>query len=200
MSIQTMLTQLRLEVDDLKKTRWTDDQLKTFLYKSIRRVNQLAIKFELDFAQQHDEVTLKPDGTIEGIDYTNVNATCAMFRKDTKQRITQLLPMQWNKLVESTPAEFWSFVNGQAYYATPLLEDTPAVFIYYPRQSVNTTESPWDGRLDDIVVEYAAFRAKNVDEMNVQADQQMMNELERRLIENYVRLGPQMAAMRGWNL
>ena len=198
MSIQTMLTQLRVEVDDLEKTRWSDDQLKVFLGKSIRRVNQLAIRHELSFAQKIMDVTLKADGSIPEIDYNNVNAVCLLVRKDNNEPLQQLYPMHWNVLQSPGTAEFWTFENGSAYFKTPGTEDIPGKFIFYPRMDVNTTESPWDGRLDDIVVEYAALRAKNVDEMNAQMDMQLMQELENRLLDNFSRLEPQIAPMRGW--
>jgi hypothetical protein len=197
MSIQAMLTQLRVEVDDLDKTRWTDDQLKVFLGKSVRRVNQLVVRHELDFGMRHDTVTMLPDGTIDGIDYQDVNAVCMLVLGDGKE-VKQLYPSQYATVVDPGQGNIWTFINGQAVYKTPFPEEAEATFIYYPRMSLNTTESPWDGRLDDIVVEYAAFRAKNVDEMNAQADQQMMAELENRLLENYARLNPQIAYMRGW--
>jgi hypothetical protein len=76
--------------------------------------------------------------------------------------------------------------------------DVPAIFLHYPRVTVDQISSPWDGRLDDLIVEYAALRAKNVDEMNLQLDKELMGELETRLLENYNRLQPQISQMRGW--
>jgi hypothetical protein len=193
-----MIIQMRVEVDDLEKTRWTDDQLSVFLAKSARRINQLAIRNELDFAMVADDVTLKPDGTIEGIVYGKVNAVCMLTRKDNGTPIKHLLPMHYLTIKNPTSAGVWTFLNGTAQYKVPAEEDVPAVFLHYPIVTISTSLSPWDGRLDDLVVEYAAFRAKNVDEMSLSQDTQMLAELEKTLLANFNRLQPQIAPMRGW--
>ena len=194
-----MAAQMRVEIDDINKTRWTDPQLSVFLSKSARRINQLAIRHELDFAMRADDVTLKPDGSIEGIVYEKVNAVCMLTRKDSDQPIKHLLPMQYLTAISVTSASIWTFLNGKAQYKKPSSVEIPAIFLHYPIVTVSSTESPWNGRLDDLIVEYAALRAKNVDEMTLQMDMELMGELEKRLLENYNRLGPQIASMRGWN-
>ena len=199
MSLQTMVDQMRLELDDLQKTRWTDPQLLMFLTKAARRINQLAIRHELDFAMRADDVTLKPDGTIEGIVYEKVNAVCMLTRKDNNTPLKHLLPMHYLTADSASGAAIWTFLNGHAQYREPVSEDVPAVFLHYPVVTVNQLESPWNGRLDDLIVEYSALRAKNVDELNLQVDLELMGELEKRLLENYNRLQAQIAPMRGWN-
>ena len=198
MSLQSMVAQMRVEVDDLDKSRWTDAQLAVFLAKAARRINQLAIRNELDFAMKADEVTLKPDGTIEGIVYEKVNAVCGLFRKDSGVPIKHLLPMHYLSATGVAAAAVWSFINEEAVYKAPVSTDIPAIFLHYPIVTISTSESPWNGRLDDLCVEYASLRAKNTDEMNLQFDMQLMSELETRLLENFNRLQPQIAPMRGW--
>jgi len=198
MSLQSMVAQMRVEVDDLDKSRWTDAQLAVFLAKAARRINQLAIRNELDFAMKADEVTLKPDGTIEGIVYEKVNAVCMLTRKDNGVPLKHLLPMHYLTIHDAAAASVWTFINEKAEYKSPASVDIPCVFLHYPIVTVSSTESPWNSRLDDLIVEYASLRAKNVDEMNLQLDMQLMSELETRLLENYNRLQPQIAPMRGW--
>jgi len=198
MSLQSMIATMRLELDDIDKTRWTDPQLLAFLTKSARRINQLAIRHELDFAMSADDVILKPDGTIEGIIYDEVNAVCMLVRKDNMVPVKHLLPMHY-LTAESVPAAaIWTFLNGIAQYKSSVSVDVPCVFLHYPIVKVTQISSPWNGRLDDLIVEYASLRAKNVDEMTLQMDMQLMGELEKRLLENYNRLQPQISQMRGW--
>jgi hypothetical protein len=198
MSLQTLAVQLRLELDDIDKTRWKDEQLLIFLNKAVRRVNQLAIRNCLDFAMKADDVVLKPDGTIEGIVYDSVNAVCGIYVDGAEEPMTHLLPMHYLKAQYCPAAACWTFLNGAARYKAAVPNDIPATFLHYPQVAISSTESPWKGRLDDLVTEYAAFRAKNVDEMTLQMDQKMMAELEQRLLENYNRLQPTIAPMRGW--
>jgi hypothetical protein len=193
-----MIIQMRVEVDDLEKTRWTDDQLAVFLAKSARRINQLAIRNELDFAMVADDVTLKPDGSIEGIVYGKVNAVCGLFRKDSGVSIKHLLPMHYLSEISAPAASFWTFLNGIAEYKSVSSVDIPATFLHYPIVTVSSSLSPWDGRLDDLVVEYASARAKNVDELSLTQDIQMMAELEKTLLSNFNRLQPQISKMKGW--
>jgi 5'-3' exonuclease len=189
---------MRVEVDDLEKTRWKDEQLAVFLAKSARRINQLAIRNELDFAMQASDVVLKPDGTIEGIIYGEVNAVCLLTRKDNGTPLKHLLPMHYLTIKNPTSASVWTFLNGQAEYKIPMAEDVPAVFLHYPLVTISTSLSPWDGRLDDLIVEYASLRAKNTDEMNLTQDTKMLAELEKTLLANFNRLQPQIAPMKGW--
>jgi hypothetical protein len=199
MSLQTLAVQLRLELDDLEKTRWIDEQLLVLLQKSARRINQLAIRHSLDFAMRADDVTLKSDGTIDGIVYNNVNAVCSLVRKDTNQSIKHLLPLHYLRAISTDAAEVWTFLNGAAVYKSQVSDDVPATFLHYPRVVISSTESPWNERLDDLIVEYAALRAKNIDEENIEIDIQLEKELEQRLLENYNRLQTTIAPQRGWN-
>ncbi len=201
MSISAMLSDIRLELTDEQKTRWTDEQLTQFVNKSIRRINQVLVRNEINFARAVLDVEFNPDGTIHQFPQSGTMvAIYGLYRKDTNQRLDEVLPEQWETIVSCAPLTVWTIINEVALYRDPVAEDPVAgKLVYYPVVTVDPVDSPWEGRLDDCIVEYASFRCKNVDEMRLSQDKELMADLEERIISNYKRLEQQHHYAAGWN-
>ena len=60
---------------------------------------------------------------------------------------------------------------------------------YYPTVGAESmtvgSTLPWGGRVDDIIMEYAANRLKNIDEMDLTFDTQLMTDMETQILQAY---------------
>jgi hypothetical protein len=199
MSIANLIEEIRLELTDEQSTRWDDDQLLKFVHKSVRRLNQVLARNEISFAQSVQAVKFMPDGTIG--DFPKLHTILVvkgLFRDDNGAEVVHLLGPQWAQVVSASEMAVWSIINKEARYKAVVQGEPTGTLIYYPQVVIDQINSPWEGRLDDSIVEYAAFRAKNVDEMNLQQDKELMAEIEQRIIDNFKTLGPQQTLARGW--
>jgi len=200
MSIQSMVDMVRLEVDDQNRSRWpSDDTIKMFLQRAIERIGYLLIKNEIEFARESMDVMLATDGKVTPFDYDNIQALSGLYRNDTMERLVFLPYDQWFRLLSAGTAACWTVNNGEALFKRPGTQDIPATLVFYPKVTIDAVDSPWGGRVDEMIVEYAAFRAKNVDEMNLQQDTLLLKDIEDGIMATYKRLGPQHAVPTGWN-
>ncbi len=201
MSIQTILDDIRVELTDKGRTRWKDDtELTALVDRAIRRINGILAKNHINFAREYKNVTLKTDGTIEDFPaQASIMRIFGLYRDDAKERIIHLWPSQWEVLKSCTAAQYWAVVNQVAVYREASSVEIPATFIYYPKIEIDPVESPWEGLLDDQIVEYASYRAKNIDEMTLQQDLELLKELEITIIDNYKGLEPNIGVGAGWN-
>ncbi len=200
MSISTIMQDVRAELTDEQKTRWTDDQLTLMINKSIRRMNQVVVRHELTFARESVAVVFNNVGKIDNFPPTKeIVGIVGLYRKDNNRMLDQLTAHQWETIVDPEVASVWAIINNTAMYKD--ISDSPidGELVYYPAISIDPVDSPWGGRLDDCIVDYAAFRCKNIDEMNLAQDKELMAELEARIIDNYKRLEQQAHYATGWN-
>ncbi len=200
MSITTILDDIRIELTDEQKTRWTDEDLTKMVHKSIRRINHVLVRNEIQFAREVVNVTFEADGRVDGVPpLKSVISIEGLYRIDTDEKLDQLLPQQWETLTSVVPVAVWTIINGVARYREVSSAVVDGKFVYYPVVTIDPVDSPWEGRVDDCIVDYAAFRCKNIDEMSLQQDKELMAELEERIISNYKRLEQQAQYAAGWN-
>jgi len=202
MSMTDIVNEIRLELTDEQVTRWETPQLMQLINKAVRRLNQILVRNEINFARQVQDVTFLPDGTIGQFPiYSEILSISGLFRDSDKLPVIQLWPIQWARLQSAPTMSYWAVVNGVAQYrgVTAVTPAPTGKLVYFPKVEIDPVNSPWEGRLDDIIAEYAAFRAKNIDEMNLQQDRELLGELEDRIIDNYKTLEQQHEYASGWN-
>ncbi len=200
MSISTIMSDIRVELTDEQKTRWSDEDLTAMINKAIRRLNHVIVRNEINFARETIAVEFDTDGRIKDFPaMKSIISIYGLYRKDTDKRLDQLLPEQWETIEEVAPVMIWTIHNGVALYREISRDVVEGKLVYYPQIEIDPVDSPWEGRLDDCIVDYAAFRCKNIDEMNLNQDRELMAELEERIVSNYKRLEQQNQYASGWN-
>ena len=192
-TVNDIINDVRLEINDTDASRFTDAQLIQIINRAINRANRVAQRNELRFAQKKATLTC-----------TNAVATVALpadfdvplprslWRTDTKEEITFLKENQWEEVSSDQDALGYAYLDMEnswiVFKGTPT-EATALHFYYFPTISTSAyttgTTMPWGGRLDDAITEYVTIRCQNIDEMDVSANLQLLQDFENQILSAY---------------
>jgi len=195
-SIATLITEVRVDINDSNSTRFsTDTPLLTLFKKAIRRANRICQRNDINFAKK--KVSLS---TVAAQNYIDISSSVAdfdvwigLYYEGEHREIEPMNELEWNSEEETGLTEHCLLdqANSKIY-----LKGTPSAvlsldFWYYPTVDTSTyttsTSTPWSGRLDDIIMEYVRMRALNMDEMDLSFDSQLMTDMENQILESYKR-------------
>lgn len=189
-TIATLITQIRYDVEDPSGTRWTDATILNFVKVGIRRMNRIVQRNRLKFGQTRTTGTftaaqeyISMPADFDIFDY--------LFRTDTRKELKLFEDREWEGLQATDVLQACNLDYSNSRIN---LRGTPGsaiayVLYYFPTvdPSAYTTSSsmPWSSRLDDQIAEYVGFRLKNVDEMDVSMDTQLLQDLETQILQAY---------------
>jgi hypothetical protein len=192
--ISTLLTELRVDINDGSSTRFSDAQLLALFKKAIRRANRICQRNDIQFAKK--EIAL---ATVASQAYIDISSTVSdfdvwigLFYDATYKEIPMKNEREWEALYSTSRALSYCYldqVNSKIY-----LKGTPSSIValtlwYYPTVDPSAytvaSSTPWGGRIDDILLEYVRVRALNMDEYDVTFDSQLMTDLENQILGAY---------------
>lgn len=204
--ISTLITELRTDLSDDGSTRFTDTQLLNLFKKAIRRANRIVQRNCIQFAKK--KVTLS---TVSSQDYIDISSSVAdfdvwigLFQDSTHDEIIKKTEQEWETLLSATVLQYCLLdqANSKIYFNSTPSSILSLTLWYYPTidPSAYTTASstPWSGRLDDIIMEYVSIRAKNIDEMNITVDTQLLTDMEAQIVSAYMPNTVTMIEGKGW--
>ena len=203
--ISALLTELRTDLSDDSSTRFSDTQLLNLMKKAIRRCNRIVQRNGIQFAKKKATLT-----TIANQDYltlsdiTDFDVPIGLWRSDTKVKIPFRTEAQWEQIISATNVShaMLDYENDKILFQSTPSSALTLNFYYYPTidPSAYTTASttPWAGRLDDIIMEYAGLRCKNIDEMDASFDQQLLMDVENQILQSYAPNAPTIVEGEGW--
>lgn len=204
--ISTIITELRTDLSDDSSTRFTDTQLLNLFKKAIRRANRICQRNGIQFAKK--KVAL---ATVASQDYVDISVTVSdfdvwigLFQDSTHDEIIKKTEQEWETIATATALDYCLLdqANSKIYF-----NGTPASVLaltlwYYPTIDpsayTTATSTPWAGRLDDIIMEYVGIRAKNIDEMNIVVDTQLLTDMESQIVSAYSPNAVTLADGGGW--
>jgi len=129
-------------------------------------------------------------------------ADYGLYRDGTSTKLAKQSDDSWEQLGAPGESTVW-LIRGDSLY----LAGTPGAaygmtLLYWPLLDTTLLDldspTPFNGKLDDLVAEYAAVRLKNIDEMDVSLDTQLLQELENNLLNTYSAISPVTVTRRGW--
>ena len=189
MKYSDLITTLRYEVADYSSTEWTDAALFDFLKRAERRIRNVVIKN--GFA--HGRKAYSFDTVVDQGGYdlpSDFDVQVGLYRKDTGKELRLLEVCDWETLSTQTTPKFWFLDDdGLAIKAVPATVISMNLY-YYPVYTTPTSVSDemfFGDKYTDVIMLYASFIAKNIDEMDAGVDLQMMKEIEVGMVETYQR-------------
>jgi hypothetical protein len=209
--ISALITEIRTEISDDDSARFTEAQILNVIKKAIRRANRIVQRNGLQFGKKkatistvasQNYITLSTMGTTPAT--SDFDVAIGLWRADTYSKIPFRTEAEWEQIISaSTLAHaYLDYQNDKI-----LLKATPSsvitlYFYYYPTVDPSAyvvgTSTPWAGRIDDIIAEYAANRLKNIDEMDVSFDTKLLTDLENQILQAYAPNSPTIIEGSGW--
>lgn len=196
-----LITLLRADLNDNRSNRWTDAKLLQQIGRALRRLNHLLYRNDVELARGVYSITCSAGQEAYDLpaDYM---VDVGLFRTDTGRALNKESETSWHIL--QAPGELQSYIvrGYQVLVAGLPLSSVPLAMVYYPIMGDEalslTDETPWDGKLDDLIVEYAAYRLRNIDEMDQTPDSQILADLENQILSTYSAVSPLVTSRPGW--
>jgi len=196
-----LINDIRMEVVDEAKSRWSDAQMLRVLGWAIRRISGVLQDYDIEGGRYVTTVTTIPGQQ----SYTlprDFNAPYGLYRDSTNMRMQQASEDVWARMVNPLECSAWLKRGSSLLIASAPTTIETLTLVYWP--TVNTQDmalddlAPWEEKFDDAIVQYAALRLKNIDEMNVGPDVQIYKDVERQLISTHGQNNPMIVARQGW--
>lgn len=209
-AISSLITEIRTDLSDDASTRFTDTQLLNLFKKAIRRANRIVQRNGIQFGKKQIAIN-----TIAAQTYIDISATgpisvadfdvwIGLFRDDLHKEIPKRTERDWELIISASALANCLFdqANSKIYFNGAPASVVALTLWYYPTVDVSAyttaTETPWDGRIDDIIMEYVSIRAKNIDEMDASFDKALLTDMENQILQAYAPNAVTVSEGAGW--
>ncbi|WP_156920693.1 phage adaptor protein [Fundidesulfovibrio putealis] len=199
MKISDLIKYVRQELEDEINTRWTDEKLLSFMRRAFVRASHLIRRNGIELGKRIYEIDVVAGTKEYDLPY-DFMSPIALFNGNT-QLIHRTIE-QFNEIQYATPVSNYIIIDNKIWVLGIPVEASKLNLFYYsllvPEEIVLTGETPWDGKLDMLIIEYLTLRTKNVDEMDISADVEFMKDFETAILETYKTVDPIVISNRGW--
>jgi hypothetical protein len=198
-----VITSIRYEVNDPDSTRFTDTTILAYVKRAVTRANRIAERNALQFAKKKATLTTVANQSYVSLP-TDFDVDIGLWRDSLHTKISKCTEASWEQIISASVLAAWylDVENSKILFnSTPTSVET-LTFYYFPKIDVSsyatTTTMPWSGRLDDIIVEYVSLRLKNIEEMDVTVDLQMLQDFENQITQAYAPTSVLVTEGSGW--
>jgi hypothetical protein len=202
-TISTVITQIRYDVEDPTGTRWSDATILNFIKVGIRRMNRIVQRNRLKFGQMNETGTFTASQAYFNMP-DDFDIFEFLFRTDLQKEIKLFEDREWEGLKSTDVLQGCNLDYANSRIS---LRGTPGSAIPYslyyfptidPSDYTTSSSMPWSSRLDDQIAEYVGFRLKNIDEMDVSMETQLLADLETQILQAYDPNQSQYVEDSGW--
>lgn len=201
--VSNVISDIRIEINDIDSTRFTDTTILAILKQAVRRANRICQRSQLQFAKKKAAMT-----TVAAQDYLDapidIDIPIGLWRDDLHSKITQKTESDWEQIIAAQEIACWflDVENNKIYFNGVPAHDINLTMWYFPvidpsAYDVATT-MPWNGKLDDIIARYVAMRLQNIEEQNITQDQAILSDMEASIVTTYAPQSPLAIPMNGW--
>lgn len=189
--VSEIITDIRDEINDESSTRFTTDApILRYIKRAILRANRIAQREGLQFAKKKATLTTVASQAYVSLP-SDFDVDIALFRPADYSVLYKCSEVEWNSIVSASVLTCWylDLENSKILFnGTP--DAVESLYLYYfPKIDTSLytslTTMPWDGKLDDIIIEYVSLRLKNKDEMDVSTDLKLLTDFENQILKAY---------------
>jgi len=199
MLVSDLFVHIRDGLGSAANARWSDAELLRVAQVAVERSQAILQRNGISFGRKSLDIT-----TTAGIDAYDVPgdfaAVLGMTRLDTAQPMRHVSQLEWDTLMSAQPLSVFC-IDGEVLRVASA--PTSAVTLrlrYWPTRPALTLagSTPWNGKLDSLLVDYARARLFNTDEMDVSQDVQLLQDLENNILAQFAASEPTVVQRRGW--
>ena len=199
MLVSDLFVHIRDGLGSAANARWSDAELLRVAQVAVERSQAILQRNGISFGRKSLDIA-----TTAGVDAYDVPgdfaAVVSMTRTDTAQPVRHVSQVEWDTLVAAQPLSVFC-IDGEVLRVASA--PTAAVTLrlrYWPTRPALTLagSTPWGGKLDSLLVDYARARLFNTDEMDVSQDVQLLQDLENNILAQFAASEPTVVQRRGW--
>jgi len=195
--VSDVIANIRVEIDDTDSSRFEDDTtlILPLVKKALRRAENILVRRGMDFAKTSTTLTVSSGAS--------TTALPDLFKLDAGlyKNYEEIRKVSDDEFERTYSGDFWRINGSNVELLSSVTSDTAYTFYYYPYIDFSAyvvgTTMPWNGRLDDIIVDYVAMRLKNIDEYDTSMEKEMLAEMQTNILETYAPLTPVIQDMNG---
>jgi hypothetical protein len=193
-AISTLITELRVDIEDGDSTRWTDAKLLSLFKKAIRRANRIVQRHDLNFGKKSATLTTTADQAYIDISSTvsDFDVFLGLYHDSLDYEVEVQNEHDFALLDDEGSITYCRLdqANSKIYLKGTPADSTTTLTLWYfptvdPSAYTTASDTPWGGRLDDVLMEYVRIRALNIDEMTIDVDTQLMTDMENQILQSY---------------
>jgi len=199
MTFADLLLDLRVELSDSDITEWENAELMTLAQRATKRLHQLVILHQLQFAESSFSFQIVA-GQAHYLLPADFDTQHGLFRGDTGRQVTLAATAEFETARAPYGAGLWTIRGTDIYLLGDMAENVTMTLYYIPvhnRTYDLQDEVPFGLKVWDVLVGYAALLAKNIDEMNVETDALLLADVEQQVLTIARRNMPQVAHLEG---
>jgi hypothetical protein len=204
-TVSDIIDDIRIELHD-SQGDWEDADLVTIISKSVRRMNRLLQKHGIKDGKSYKSFNTT-SGTYQyefsgDLSITDFGTPDGLYREDWDESLTLRSDDDWERIYSATEATSYR-INGDYLEITGTPTQTIEMHFYYwpliDTSSYSTaTTMPWSGKFDDVISEYSSLRCKNIDEMDWDADSQILEDMLKTTINFFQAKDPGTTEVEPW--
>lgn len=201
-TVAAVITNIRQELSDEFDTRWNDSQLIRFIGQAVNRAQHVGVRNDLQFLKDKAELVFDsgesskplPDGFLTDI---------GLWNAGTKAKITKVSETEWESAASPQEASQYMLEGVNLVIQGVPTAETTLRLRYFKGCDLETlkadaAEMPWNGVLDELIMEYAALRARKIDRDESAADLELLKDLENNILNTYGSQSVTVVKSRGW--
>lgn len=205
-TIAASIDNVRLEITDQQDSRFSDSDLLILYKKSITRVEKVLIRLGVQIVKKRYEFTTVADTDKYSLP-SDFLLDISLWNDSGNYDVVKESELAWEKLgTDYTQASKWIFFDDSGtdkiwLKGTPSKAQTLVLWYFKtcsPSSMTTASNMPWSDRLNDVIEEYVALRAKNIDEIDVSYDQGLMVDLESKIQDIWMPLSARITSGAGW--
>jgi hypothetical protein len=192
-TISALITEIRTDINDSDSTRFADAPILSTVKKAIRRANRIVQRNGIQFAKQKVALTCTPAQAYIDISAVTpeVDVWIGLYNDALHKEIPKKTEREWELIISASSIASCLFdqANDKIYLnGTPSGADTLTLWYYPvidPSSYTVASSTPWEGRIDDLIMEYARLRLLNIDEFSLTFDQALLTDFENQILQSY---------------
>lgn len=196
-----LILDVRMQLPDELGRSVTDNVIFSRAIKAYRRINHTLFRNSLAIGKAYETITTAVGQAAYDLP-ADFLIDDGLYRGDGLP-MTKIDDRKYQTLVSAPECSLFLLRGAKVYVATVPQSAQDLTLVYWPLLAISalTTSSttPYDGKFDDVVVEYLVMSLAASDKTDNQSGAQFLQDMETAILETYAHLTPTMERQRGWN-